>query len=101
MGGRRGHRYARRRCCVRVVVAASLCLLGLGPAGTAEAHASIEEIVPSDGALLTRAPDAVTIRFTEAITEQFAGAQLVATETDGVDSAGSDGVREVELIAQP
>ena len=93
-----GWRSAERRRGAWVVASASLCLLVLDPAGTAAAHASIEEIVPSDGALLAVAPAELTVRFSEAITEQFIAARLLTTESSGGTSLDAVRVREVELI---
>jgi copper transport protein len=63
-------------------------LLVLGPAAPAAAHASIERIEPSDGAVLVEAPDQLTVRFTETITEEFIAVELVAAT-----------VREIDLVA--
>lgn len=77
---------------------ALLCLLGLGQPGTAEAHASVREIVPADGALLTEAPGELTIRFSEPITETFVAAHMRATESTSGAST-TDMIREIELVA--
>jgi len=76
-------RPSRRSATVLVTLAGILLALLLAPV-RASAHAELVESDPADGAVLTEAPAAVTLTFTESVTDP---AYVVVTGPDGGQAA--------------
>lgn len=91
----------RRRVATAAAAAAAVGLLGLGSvawAPPATAHASLVSTSPEDGAVLTEAPAAVVLEFSDAMA---APAYVVVTGPAGDTLATSEPVVDGATVTQP
>ena len=81
-----------------------LFLLGIAAAPAASAHAILKQSVPSDGAVLTTAPDAVELHFDESVQVAYGAVRVFAADGSRVDSGtvhhpGGDAARIVVPVS--
>ncbi|THV29045.1 copper resistance CopC/CopD family protein [Glycomyces paridis] len=76
-----------------LLLALAVLLLALLPARSAYAHAALLSTDPADGAALDQAPDAITLRFNEAV-------QPVPDATRLVDAIGNEHTLDAEVSNQ-
>jgi methionine-rich copper-binding protein CopC len=68
-----------------VVTIALLVVVGLS-GGPAAAHSGLEASVPTDGEVVTVAPEAITLTFTDAVRAQFAQVAVTGPDGQSIDS---------------
>jgi copper resistance protein C len=80
------------------VATAFITLVGLG-GSPAAAHTGLESSAPADGDVLTVAPDAITMTFTEPVQSQFT--QVAVTDTDGRSLTAGQVTVDGPVVRQP
>jgi copper transport protein len=91
---------ATTRLAIRTIVAAVVVLLAVGMvASRADAHATLQETDPPDGAVVDEAPSKVTLRFDEAVELAPNGIQVLDSEGEQVqdEAVTTDGGLVVEV----
>ncbi|MBE1875277.1 FixH family protein [Myceligenerans pegani] len=87
---------ARTRAGGWLLLAALVCALVVGPAGTATAHATLIGTDPAEGAVLDAAPERVTFTFDESVIGVPAGIKVF--DATGTEVASSSSVRGSRLF---
>lgn len=89
-------RSAGKRTGSWLLLFAVVCVLLLGPAGSAAAHATLVSTDPAEGAVLGAAPERVTFTFNESVIGVPAGIRVF--DATGTEVASSASVRESQLL---
>lgn len=89
---------APSRAITVVVAAALIALVGLG-GGEAAAHTGLEASTPADGEVLTSAPEAITLTFTEPVQPQFS--QVAVTGPGGQTINSGPATIDGPVVRQP